>query len=122
MFTTEECSGLTVHMKEALVPEFTVFAEIDDRPVGFVYALPDLNDPDKGHALLLAIGVLQDFRGRGLNLAMAAHSYLGMIDAGYRSASYTIVLDDNRPSRRTAEKLGCHATRNFVCYSRELKV
>jgi hypothetical protein len=39
---------------------------------------------------------------------------------GYRSASYTVVLDDNWPSRRTAEKLGARVTRSFNIYRREL--
>jgi hypothetical protein len=43
-----------------------------------------------------------------------------MIERGYRSASYTVVLDDNRPSRRTAEKLGGRVTRNYVTYRRDL--
>jgi hypothetical protein len=120
MFTDEQCSGLTVHMKEVLVPEMTVFAEVDERVVGGVYSLPDLNNPESGHALLLSISLLEEARGRGLNLAMAAKSFLGMMDAGYRSTSYTIVLDENRPSRRTGEKLGCRPERNFVIYSRDL--
>ena len=98
----------------------SVFAEVDDRVVGGVYSLPDLNNPDSGHALLLSISLLEEARGRGLNLAMAAKSFLGMMDAGYRSTSYTIVLDENRPSRRTAEKLGFRPERNFVIYSRDL--
>lgn len=31
MFTDEQCSGLTVHMKEVLVPGMTVFAEVGER-------------------------------------------------------------------------------------------
>ena len=65
------------------------------------------------------IGVRKQFRGRGVNLAMAARSYLAMIERGYKTGSYTIVLDDNWPSRRTAEKLGGRVTRNSVIYRRE---
>ena len=43
-----------------------------------------------------------------------------MIDRGYKSASYTVVLDDNWPSRRTAEKLGARVTRNFAIYRKDL--
>jgi hypothetical protein len=43
-----------------------------------------------------------------------------MIGRGYKTASYTVVLDDNWPSRRTAEKLGARVTRNFVVYRRDL--
>jgi hypothetical protein len=133
--------GLTAGLKDFLVPEFTVFAEVDGQTAGFVYSLPDLNQAFhrmKGkdieehflefqealqtidHGILLIIGVTEGFRGRGINLAMAARSYLAMIERGYQTGSYTVVLDDNWPSRRTAEKLGGRVTRNYVVYRRSL--
>ncbi len=132
---------LTVELKDLLVPDLILFAEADGETVGAVYSLPDLNQalhPMRGkaieeefpefqrhlqaidHGVLLIIGVRKDYRGRGVNLALAAQSYLAMIERGYRTASYTVVLDDNRPSRRTAEKLGARVTRNFNIYRKEL--
>ena len=129
-----------VDFRDFLIPEFLAFAEVDGERVGFVYSLPDLNQalhPMRDKVLeenfpefqqrvrqidrgaLLIIGVKKKFRGRGINLAIAAHSYLGMIGRGYKTASYT-VLDDNWPSRRTTEKLGGSAVRNFVVYRKEL--
>jgi GNAT superfamily N-acetyltransferase len=140
-FSIEEMSGLTVGLKELLVADFNCFAEIDGHFAGFVYATPDLNqafhaikgtDPAVhaeelqrhvrkiDHGMLLVIGVREAWRGRGINLALAARSYLAMMERGYKSASYTLVLDDNWPSRRTAEKLGGKVARNFVVYRREL--
>ena len=134
--------GLTVDFKDFLVEGFTVFAEVDGEAVGFVYSIPDLNQavhPMRGkmieenleefgtnlkaidHGVLLIIGVKKDHRGRGINLALAAKSYLAMIDRGYKTASYTVVLDDNWPSRRTAEKLGGEVTRNFNLYRKNLE-
>ncbi|MGH9812798.1 MAG: GNAT family N-acetyltransferase, partial [Candidatus Acidiferrales bacterium] len=72
------------------------------------------------HGALLIIGVKSSQRGRGINLALAARSYLAMIERGYKTGSYTVVLDDNWPSRRTAEKLGGRVTRNFIIYRKEL--
>lgn len=133
--------GFTVDFKDFLIPEFLGFAEVDGERAGFVYSLPDLNQAihpmrDKvleenfpefqqrfeqiDHGVLLIIGVKREFRGRGINLALAANSYLGMMGRGYKTGSYTVVLDDNWPSRRTAEKLGARVTRNFNVYRREL--
>lgn len=124
-FTVPELTGLTVSLKDFLIPGFTVFAEVEDRVVGAVFALPDLNQALRGqpvdHGVLLVIGVHESYRGKGINLAMAARSYLAMIERGYHSASYTTVLDDNWPSRRTAEKLGARVARNFMVYRRELR-
>jgi GNAT superfamily N-acetyltransferase len=134
-------SGLTVGLKDFLVADFTAFAEIEGQTAGFVYSLPDLNQAfhrmrgkdleanfpelqqrlqNIDHGVLLIIGVKQEYRGRGINLAMAAKSYLAMIKRGYKTGSYTVVLDDNWPSRRTAEKLGARVTRNFNVYRKEL--
>jgi hypothetical protein len=134
-------AGLTVELKDLLVPGFCVFAEVHGAAAGVVYSLPDLNQalhPLRGlpqaefetrfgeelgridHGILLIIGVREKYRGQGINLAMAAKSYLAMMERGYRTASYTVVLDDNWPSRRTAEKLGCRVTRNFNVYAKTL--
>jgi GNAT superfamily N-acetyltransferase len=133
--------GLTVELKDFLVADFMVFAETDGQTVGAVYSLPDLNQAlhqmrgkaieqhfaefqrhlqDVDHGVLLVIGVKDGHRGRGINLALAARSYLAMIERGYKIGSYTVVLDDNWPSRRTAEKLGARVARNFNVYRKEL--
>ena len=134
-------SGLTVGLKDFLVADLTLFAEVEGATVGFVYSAPDLNQVFhrmKGkmiednldelqqllqtidHGVLLVIGVKKSQRGRGVNLALAARSYLAMIERGYKTASYTVVMDENWPSRRTAEKLGTRVTRNFNVYRKEL--
>jgi GNAT superfamily N-acetyltransferase len=139
-FTVEDCAGLIAGMRELHAEDLTAFAAIDGDTVGAVLALPDLNQalhrlktaaaPHStavadafaaiDHGVLLSIGVLESARGTGVNLAMAARVYLAMIARGYRSASYTTVLDTNRRSRRTAEKLGARIRRNFVVYQRDL--
>ena len=124
-FTVPEFEGMISALKDVLPRELTVFAEADGRVVGSVFAMPDFNQLQRSgtvnHGVLLVISVTPAFRGTGLNLAMAARSYLAMIARGYASASYTTVLDANRQSRRTAEKLGARIARNFVVYRRELR-
>lgn len=134
-------SGLTVGLKDFLVSDFTLFAESAGETVGFVYSLPDLNavfhkmkgksieehltefqelSQEIDHGVLLIIGVKKSQRGRGVNLALAARSYLAMIERGYKTGSYTVVMDENWPSRRTAEKLGARVIKNFNVYRKEL--
>ena len=124
-FAPAELEDMIAGMQEVLVRDLTVFAEAGGRIVGSVFAMPDFNQLIRGadkidHGVLLTISVTPAYRGRGLNLAMAARSYLAMIRHGYKSASYTTVLDSNRPSRLTAEKLGARVARNFVVYRRAL--
>lgn len=139
-FTVEDCAGLITGLRELHAEDLTAFADLDGDTVGAVLALPDLNQAlhrlktaaDRSseevdhafaaidHGVLLSIGVLESARGTGVNLAMAARVYLAMMARGYRSASYTTVLDSNGPSRRTAEKLGARIRRNFVVYQQDL--
>jgi GNAT superfamily N-acetyltransferase len=109
----------------------SVFALEAGEPVGFCFVLPD----DASHAGFapgralrpgertnsLAIGVLPRARGRGVNYAMAAHGYLELIRRGWTHVSYTLVLDDNWPSRRTGEGLGGALRANYLAYRRELR-
>lgn len=141
-FSAPQMQGFAAAMKDlGAPPDFFGFAEAERAAVGFVFALPDLNQalhrtrgkpaPDStaefsralqeiDHGVLLIIGVEEDQRGRGISLALAARVYLAMIERGYKSASYTVVLDDNWSSRRTAEKLGGYVARNFIIYRKEL--
>ncbi len=140
-FSAAQMQGFAVAFRDVLPPDFLGFAEANGEPVGFVFALPDLNQAlhrlrgkpveenkdefrraltEIDHGVLQIIGVKLSQRGRGINLALAARSYLAMIERGYKTASYTVVLDDNWPSRRTAEKLGGRVTRNFIIYRKEL--
>ena len=139
-FSIPQLQGFASAMKGLSVPDFFGFAEVQGEAVGFVFTFPDLNQalhrlrgksPEQSaeefarrlqevdHGVLLIIGVQPGHRGRGINLALAAKSYLAMIERGYKSASYTIVLDDNWASRRTAEKLGGRVARNFGIYRKE---
>lgn len=139
-FTVEDCEDLITELGPVTPTDFTAFAETSGETTGAVLAVPDINQVlhrfrDGGptgaeafaaaldtidHGVLISISVLEQARGTGLNLAMAARVYLAMMARGYRSASYTTVLDTNRRSRRTAEKLGGRIRRNFVVYRREL--
>lgn len=69
----------------------------------------------------LGIGVRETARGTGLNLAMAAYSYLELVKLGAKYLSYTMVVDDNWPSRRTAEKLGAFVCANYLVYRRNFR-
>jgi ribosomal protein S18 acetylase RimI-like enzyme len=78
--------------------------------------------PERGggtRGALINIGVLEAARSRGIARAMAARSFATMAQHRMHYAGYTLVLDDNWPSRRTAESLGARVTGNFVSYRRD---
>lgn len=130
----DEVRPMLTPLQSTLVADLSMIAEIDRAPIGAVFSTPDLSGmlamvrpgvklaPERGGArgALINIGVLEAARARGVARAMAARSYLAMARNHLRFAGYTLVLDDNWPSRRTAESLGARVTGNFVTYRRDL--
>jgi ribosomal protein S18 acetylase RimI-like enzyme len=133
--THAEVRPMLLSLRNTPVADLSMLAEVDGEVVGAVFSVPDWStmlarvkrgvilDPERGggtRGALINIGVLEQARGRGIAIAMAAQSFLTMAQQGMRSAGYTLVLDDNWPSRRTAETLGARVTNNFVTYCRGL--
>jgi hypothetical protein len=128
--STEEFLFLIDALKGSGVLDTSVLAYRGGDPVGALWLVPEhsaaahlapgrtLSNAEKLN--VLAICVRQSERGKGLNLAMAAYGYLELARRGARHLSYTLVLDDNWPSRRTAEKLGARVRASYVTYRREL--
>jgi len=102
------CRGGEVVGTLMVVPEETAHAALKPGRV--------LEDSEKLN--FLGIGVREVARGRGVNLAMASYAYLKLIERGAKYLSYTLVVDDNWPSRRTAEKLGAKVCANYLAYRR----
>jgi len=133
--TRREVRPMLTPLSPTMVADLSVIALIDNEPVGAVFAVPDLSavlaqvkpgkrlPPDRGggtRGALINVGVIDSARSRGIARAMAAQSFLTMAQNRMRYAGYTLVLDDNWPSRRTAESLGARVTGNFVTYRRDL--
>ena len=130
-FSVEEIEMLFTSMEETGLLETSVFAYRDGAPVGVLWVVPDISmtaATAPGRAIrdderlnLLGIGVREAARGRGVNLAMSAYSYLELVRRGQNHVSYTLVLDDNWPSRKTGEKLGGDVCGNYLVYRRNFR-
>jgi ribosomal protein S18 acetylase RimI-like enzyme len=133
--TREEVRPMLASLWETPVADLSMVAALGGEVVGAVFSVHDLSpvlaqvrrgvrlDPERGggtRGALINIGVLEPARGRGIALAMAARSFLAMAERGMRHAGYTLVLDDNWASRRTAQALGARVTGNFLTYRRDL--
>jgi hypothetical protein len=133
--TRDEVRPMMGPLHGTAVGDLSMVAVADREVIGVVFSVPDLSPalaqirpgvklhPERGggtRGALINIGVLERARGKGLALAMAARSFTTMAHSGMRYAGYTLVLDDNWASRRTATALGARATGNFVTYRRDL--
>lgn len=129
--TTAEMALFTGGFSHAGGDDTTVIAYKDGKAVGAVLARPQVADAailrdgrtlaDSEKLNVLGIGVCQRARGTGLNVALAGAAYLAMVRRGATHLSYTLVIDDNWPSRRTAEKLGASVCANYVTYRKILR-
>jgi hypothetical protein len=129
--TEEEISFLFKILKPLGTLDTSVLAYRDGQPVGMLYVTPEraskvvlkssrgLKDSERLN--LLAIGVCESARGQGVNLAMAGYGFLELVRRGAKYLSYTLVVDDNWPSRRTAEKLGAYICANYLVYRRNFR-
>ena len=129
-YSETEMAGLMRALARSGMLETSVLAYRGDEPVGMLLLVPDhgaeavlkpgrtVDDDERLN--VLAIGVRESDRGRGVNLAMASYGYLELVRRGAKYLSYTLVLDDNWPSRRTAEKLGASVCANYVAYRRRI--
>jgi len=129
-FTEAELSLLVDVLGPMGMLDLSVLAYHGGQPVGVVWVNPEMTAlavSSKGREVrdderlnTLGIGVRPEARGKGVNLAIAAHAYLELAERGYTHLSYTLVLDDNWPSRKTGERLGGYVCANYMVYRRNL--
>ena len=127
----DEISLLLDAFKPAGAFATSVIAYHKAMPAGMLFVVPEVSGTavlkpgrvlrDSEKLNILAIGVREGARGQGVNLAMAAYAYLELVRRGAKYLSYTLVLDDNWPSRRTAEKLGAFVCANYMVYRRNFR-
>lgn len=130
-FDEAEIAGFLAAFAETTLLDTSCLAYLAGEPVGFLFDPSDVTEQAilaPGRALdaaeklnLLGIGVRERVRGRGINYAMAAYSYLELVRRGRTHLSYTFVLDDNWPSRRTGEGLGAEVCANYLAYRRSFR-
>jgi GNAT superfamily N-acetyltransferase len=130
-YSEPELAALLHAMTRIGILDTSVMAYRGDEPMGMLLLVPEHSGDavlKHGRALydeerlnILAIGVREPARGHGVNLAMSSYGFLKLVRRGATYLSYTLVLDDNWPSRRTAQKLGAFVCANYVAYRRNFR-
>jgi hypothetical protein len=114
-------------MKSILASQQILIAEIDGKPVGFCFAMPDLTPLFRSfngrigfgaifklltrsnkfqRAGILGIGVTNEHKGKGLSKAIAMKLYGYHEELGLKSSLYFPVNESNMDSRGFAESIG----------------
>ena len=139
--TPPEVVQLAKDLKMAIDPDIVFFVEIEGKLVGACFTLPDMNvalKPARGRLFpfglirilaarkrihlvrVLSMGVHEDYRNRGIDLAMYYHSYKRGVPKGYTGAEMSWVEEENVPMTNTAIKLGGKPYRKYRIYERAL--
>lgn len=128
-------------LKVAIDPDVVFFAEADGRIVGASLAVPDFNVGLKDargrlfpfgflkillakrriHLLrVMSMGVLKEYRNRGIDLAFYYYSYTYGVPKGYFGAEMSWVEEDNVAMTNSAIKLGGKPYRKYRIYEQAL--
>lgn len=126
-------------------PEMCLIAEVDGVPVGFGLALPDLSPALAaangrlhtcgiplglvrllrarrclGRVRVVALGVLEEYRNRGIELLLLAEGSRAAQQMGYHSAEASWILADNDRANRRMPMGGGRISKRYQLYERPL--
>jgi len=136
-----EAAWMASQLRQVLVPELALFAECEGRPVGFFLCLPDLNPAlrvlggritpwgllrfllarrhvDMVRVILL--GVLPDFRRRGIEALLLQEGYEGLRRLGYWGAEVGWILEENAVTRQTTQRWNARLVKRYGLYEAPL--
>ncbi len=122
-------------------PEMAVICEVDKEPVGFGLALPDINEvlmrlngslwpfgllrllreiKRIRAARFILMGVLPEFRGRGIAALIAARMGDVMLRHKIERVEVSLVQGGNKRMQRVIEAFGCQRIKTFRLFEKRL--
>src|SRR5437588_4036766 len=144
-FTEAEIEFMTHELKQLVIPEFTLIAEVGDEPIGFILCVPDINVALKHingrlttfglpiglakllyykartkTARLVALGVVPKFRRHGIAEILVLRIIEdAMIERGF-TGELSLTLEDNHTINRFLGAIGAERYKSYRIYSRAI--
>jgi hypothetical protein len=139
--TDEELIYLGEKLKTIVVPELTLIAEKEKKPVGFLGLLPDFNFILKhmngkinpisiAKAIyyskkikdlrLLLLGIKSEYRNKGVDALLFREGFKGIKKGGYKRVEFSWILEDNIPVQRIVEMIGGRLYKKYRIYEKKL--
>ncbi len=145
-FTPNEFDFMTHELKPIVEPEFTLIAEVGDKPAGFILCVPDINVALRhangrltwfglpiGLAKLLyykrriktvrlvALGIVAKYRRHGIAEMLVLRAIENvMIKRGFAAGECSLVLEDNVMMNRFLEAIGAQRYKTYRIYRRRI--
>ncbi|WP_230770272.1 GNAT family N-acetyltransferase [Sphingomonas sp. Leaf4] len=139
--TADEFRFQAGEMMSILDPRLSSVLLHDDRPVGTIVCIPDLNGflaatrsriglttpfhylryrLRRRRAVIIFYSVVQDHHGQGLMGGMLARTVTALRDAGYERLGITWIADGNAASLRQMEKLGARSLHRLHLFRKDV--
>ena len=144
-FTEAEMEFMTHELKQLVVPEFTLIAEVGDEPAGFILCVPDINvalrhingrltsfglpigllkllyyKSRTRTARLIALGVIEKYRRAGIAEMLVLRIVEdAMIGRGF-TGELSLTLEDNFRINRFLEAIGAHRYKTYRIYNQSI--
>jgi len=139
--TDDEIFYLGERLKQIVVPELTLIAEDNGKPVGFLGMVPDFNVVLKKmngninpltvmKALyysrkirdlrLLLLGIKKQYRNKGVDALLFREAFRGIRNGGYQRIEFSWILEDNIPIQRIVEMAGGSLYKKYRIYEKTL--
>jgi GNAT superfamily N-acetyltransferase len=136
-----ELKHMATGLKRLIIPELTVFTEIEGQTVGAAFCLPDYNSRIKqidgrlfpfGFIKLLrhkrsikrfrvlSANVIPEFQRWGLGIVLMAGLVPKVLEYGIQEAEFSWVLESNTLSRATCERAGAKLYKTYRMYDGEV--
>ncbi len=136
-----EVHTLGGQLRHLIVPELTLVAEVDGKPIGVIFGLLDYNGRIRemdgrlfpfGFLKLLtrrkeikrmrvvSANVLPEFQNWGVGITLARGLIDPVLKHGVEEAEFSWVLESNDLSRKTLEKAGAKRYKTYRLYQKEL--
>jgi len=145
--TDAEFDHLAKDIKALVVPEFLLIAEIENEPVAFALTLPDVNQAfmkvPEGRltrfglpiglakllyhqkkvrwARLMALGIKEGYRRRGLDAILYLDTLRAARKLGYEGGEIGWTLEDNALVNRAIESMGGKHYKTYRMYEKTLR-
>jgi len=143
--TAPEFDRLAEQLKPLIDPDLVIVVECEGEPVGFGLTLPDMNEPlrlayprpSTPEALtmlkmlwhwkvrqrhdwlrVIALGVLPEFRGKGVDGLMYLETAKAAVPKGYKFAEMSWILESNEMMNRAIRSLGGTVYKTYRVYEK----
>lgn len=139
--TDEELDYASSRLKQIIIPEMTLIAEEDGRPVGFMGLVPDFNFVlkrmgGKMNPLTIAkalyysrkikalrvmlLGIKKEFRNKGVEALLFREGFGPIKKGRYERVEFSWILEDNTAVQRTIEPFGVELYKKYRIYEKPL--